>query len=83
MYGKGTYYFKHENLKYTGEFYDNLFHGWGSIKKNDGSQSLIYQGNFEYGKKHGEGKYKYGPNHFYKGNWAFDMKNGKGIYQFP
>jgi hypothetical protein len=34
MYGKGTYYFYEQNLKYTGEFYDNLFHGWGAIRKN-------------------------------------------------
>jgi len=44
------------------------------------ARSLINSGQWENGKKHGEGIYTYANKDIYSGWWAFGNRQGKGTY---
>ena len=41
-----------------------------------------YTGSWQYGKRHGEGKFKYTNRDIYTGSWRHGKKDGRGSYHF-
>lgn len=41
-----------------------------------------YEGGFEMGKKHGQGKYDYADRDYYDGEWKNDTADGQGTMMF-
>ncbi len=77
--GSGTYRYS-ATSKYTGQFQNALRHGKGKMIYPDGS---VYEGPFNYGKKHGvEGTVTYVNGDKYVGQWYNDFPNGTGKYFF-
>ncbi|CAD8060673.1 unnamed protein product [Paramecium primaurelia] len=60
--------------QYEGEFYNNLFDGYGVYKWSDGK---VYEGGWKEGKRHGYGKYQ-GINQQYEGEFQNDQYQGYG-----
>ncbi|CAD8166475.1 unnamed protein product [Paramecium octaurelia] len=61
--------------QYEGEFYNNLFEGYGVYKWSDGK---VYEGGWKEGKRHGYGKYQ-GLSQQYEGEFQNDLYQGQGI----
>ena len=72
-YGKLT---QEDDLYYEGEWKDGYFHGKGIRKYDDG----IYEGDFKYDKRDGQGKMTYNEKYkgVYEGGWKNGKKHGKG-----
>ena len=63
--------------KYEGMFEKNEFNGKGIYYYSNGD---VYEGNFEFGIKRGNGKFKRSiDNVIFEGNWNDDLPNGNGI----
>jgi hypothetical protein len=79
--GKITFSANHPFHKsYTGDFSENLFHGWGELVCSNNEE---YKGEFKKGKKHGNGQMMYnasGNAQFvsYRGQWENDEFSGIG-----
>lgn len=80
----GTIFFNSESnmIQYTGAWKANKFSGHG-IAKYKGSESYTtYEGDWENGLFHGQGKLIYPSGLIFKGEFAEGLKNGKGTYEF-
>jgi len=79
MQGKGTYYYydalnnKRETSKYTGEFKENLRHGFGIYTLPDGS---IYDGEWRENNPNGWGLFRWPDGSEYQGPWKDGKRNG-------
>ncbi|GAA6168839.1 MORN repeat-containing protein [Sessilibacter corallicola] len=58
----------------------NTPHGWGIYEWTSGSR---YEGEFENGKRDGQGSMDYADGSKYKGNWKSDKKDGIGTFWNP
>lgn len=77
-HGEGEDYDPYGNLKYKGEFANNLYNGFGNTYYHD-SRTVAFEGNFVDGKKEGEGKSYYSNAKLaYCGNYINDKINGFG-----
>jgi hypothetical protein len=82
--GRGSYYF-HNGDVYVGEFQNDVFHGFGSLKKapfrENGRQCAgrAYQGSFQAGLRHGRGRQSTGFNDTFEGDFEQDAYHGQGI----
>jgi hypothetical protein len=47
------------------------------------TREAVYEGSWQFGLRHGEGRFSYGRDEYYNGDWANDEKHGAGIYTFP
>ena len=73
--GKGTYFWKKENIKFVGNWRNNIRHGKGKIYEK---KSLIFSGIWKNNLRNGIGqKYKNG-SMVYDGVWKDDEKHGFG-----
>ena len=73
--GRGTYFWKNGNIKFTGNWKNNMRHGKGKIYENN---SLIFNGVWKNNLKNGIGqKYNKG-NLIFDGIWKDDNKHGYG-----
>lgn len=75
--GKGL--FQSENVKYTGEFLDNVEHGKGVKLWKDGT---MYEGDWQGGVPHGKGKLKTSRGEEYVGDFVNGKKEGSGKKTF-
>jgi len=76
--GKGILYYKNGNIKYEGDFKNNMPDGNGKYIWEDGS---YYIGPWVKGLKHGKGKLYYANNNIkYDGNYNLDLFDGYGKY---
>lgn len=66
------------NISYTGEWKDDLQHGYGIENSPDNSQ---YKGCFEYGFKSGIGEYTWNDKSKYIGEWKNNNMHGYGLYK--
>ena len=76
--GHGTLTDKNNGFKYTGHWYRNMRHGFGTETKDD----YLYRGEFVKGVKEGQGKWKMPDNAHYSGGFKNDKISGSGIYTF-
>ncbi|CAM6102654.1 unnamed protein product [Calypogeia fissa] len=76
--GKGVYSWA-GGAKYSGELFDGIPHGSGTMEKNGG---LKYEGCWEIGKRQGKGKMTFGNIAVYDGNWNNDLQDGEGNLVF-
>ena len=70
-----------ERYKYTGEFLDNLRHGYGCLQFLENGD--YYEGEFQRGEITGKGKYIWSNNTEYEGDFVSSIKHGKGKYKWP
>lgn len=70
-------------LRYTGNFLDGKFHGFGKLELI--TKGLTYKGNFRLGLRHGRGTQWDRENNVYIGMWRNDRRNGEGLqaYRVP
>lgn len=76
--GRATY---KDGREYVGEFKEQLFHGQGLLKKENGQ--VVFDGPFEKGKFHGEGRVtieKGGKVIKMTGQFSRNKLNGKGYH---
>jgi hypothetical protein len=76
--GKGVEITK--EYEYEGEFKNDIKHGNGLIKFNNGE---IYEGQFTEDKITGVGKYTWKNKHTYEGDFIDAKMHGKGTYKWP
>ena len=79
--GQGAYEWK-DGSKYEGEIKAGLRHGSGVFRSPDGT--LVYDGQWQEGKRHGVGKLTYDSEgkECYEGEWQLDLKVGKGTMRY-
>jgi hypothetical protein len=65
--------------RYEGSFANNQMHGSGTLKYANGN---IYVGNFEHGKRTGQGHLLYSKGDEYKGGWRDDAMEGLGKFTY-
>jgi len=73
--GYGIYNDKNSELKYTGYFFRNLYHGEGEIEYKSGD---TYYGEFFQGKRNGRGVANWKNGQFYEGSWFNNKQDGYG-----
>lgn len=73
--GYGTYINKIQNIRYFGEWEDDMYHGIGTLYVDNG----IYSGDFIYNKKCGFGEYFINGKCVFCGSWEDDVRRGKGV----
>jgi hypothetical protein len=76
-HGQGEYIYHEQKQSYTGEWENDMQHGFGKEILCDGS---VYEGNFVEGKKHGEGRYVWSDQSIYQGNWEDNEMSGYGQF---
>lgn len=81
MHGKGSYYEKSTDSKYTGNFVDDKKQGSGKLEFID--KNLSYNGGFLANKYHGHGKAKFEDGSEYNGLFKDGMFNGIGTMTSP
>ena len=74
-HGIGCYWHHGLNMKYEGNWENDLIHGKGVLKVKD---KWTYRGKFVKNKKHGLGELKFVSGTKYKGQFKDDQKHGKG-----
>ena len=76
-HGHGKYTYADGTSYYDGEWKENMMHGNGERKYNNGD---VYNGNFIMNKRSGFGTMRFAENHVeYRGDWQDDKMNGKGV----
>lgn len=70
-HGQGAYTFREPGLRYEGEFSQGRPHGYGTLMTLE-TREAIYEGSWQSGLKHGEGRFAYGREEYYNGEWAND-----------
>ena len=80
--GKGTYIRVTDKATYTGEWYNNVRHGYGveEIPSKDGTQR--YEGEWKEDKRCGFGKILYANGDRYEGEWLDNLKHGQGKFYY-
>lgn len=80
--GKGTYIRVTDKATYTGEWYNNVRHGYGveEIPSKDGTQR--YEGEWKEDKRCGFGKMLYDNGDRYEGEWLDNLRNGQGKFYY-
>ncbi len=64
--------------KYSGDWKEGLFHGFGELRFTDSSEMDHYKGNFALGLFHGEGFLKYRDGGYYEGEFIANNRHGEG-----
>ena len=72
----GKFLWKKGNF-YQGDFYNDVFHGYGIYKWGN---ERTYEGNWKNGKMDGKGKLVLIDGSYYDGEFVEGKKNGKGLY---
>ena len=62
---------------YKGQWKDDLYHGKGVERIN--KNTIVYDGDFVEGKKHGKGKLEFSDN-YYEGDFENGMFHGQGKF---
>jgi len=80
--GKGTYIRVTDKATYTGEWYNNVRHGYGveEIPSKEGTQR--YEGEWKEDKRCGFGKILYDNGDRYEGEWLDNLKHGQGKFYY-
>ena len=65
---------------YTGSWKDNLFHGHGKLAYPNQD---VYEGFFDSGKAHGQGKFIHANGTTYVGGWVENKQHGLGKETYP
>ena len=80
--GKGTYIRVTDKATYTGEWYNNVRHGYGveEIPSKEGTQR--YEGEWKEDKRCGFGKILYANGDRYEGEWLDNLKHGQGKFYY-
>ena len=80
--GKGTYIRVTDKATYSGEWYNNVRHGYGveEIPSKDGTQR--YEGEWKEDKRCGFGKILYDNGDRYEGEWLDNLKHGQGKFYY-
>ena len=80
--GKGTYIRVTDKATYSGEWYNNVRHGYGveEIPSKDGTQR--YEGEWKEDKRCGFGKILYANGDRYEGEWLDNLKHGQGKFYY-
>lgn len=76
--GGFAYYKKFKDGYYSGDWKKDAPHGKGILLGKD----VVYQGDWVYGKKEGEGYISYPDDDSYRGSFKNDVRHGKGIHRF-
>ena len=63
--------------KYDGDFYNDMLHGQGLLRYENGDQ---YEGTFFDGQRHGKGRMVWKEGHWYEGDWLRDRRHGEGKF---
>ena len=79
MHGKGIFYIS-ENLRYEGDFQNNIIKGKGIIYKSDETKSC--EGEFVNGLMHGDCILYHPDGSRYEGDFVNGLKEGKGVQYF-
>ncbi|OMJ69997.1 hypothetical protein SteCoe_32126 [Stentor coeruleus] len=66
--------------KYTGEFYNDDFNGYGEIIWNNGN---TFKGSWKDGLMHGKGTFTWKNGKTYTGRYKYGEKHGKGVMTWP
>lgn len=66
---------------YSGNWFKGKLHGSGSAKMI--AEEKQYEGEFQNGKQHGFGKFKWFDGEFYEGQWRNGLFHGEGYYGTP
>ena len=80
--GKGTYIRVTDKATYSGEWYNNVRHGYGveEIPSKDGTQR--YEGEWKEDKRCGFGKILYDNGDRYEGEWLDNLRHGQGKFYY-
>ena len=80
--GKGTYIRVTDKATYSGEWYNNVRHGYGveEIPSKDGTQR--YEGEWKEDKRCGFGKILYANGDRYEGEWLDNLRHGQGKFYY-
>ena len=80
--GKGTYIRVTDKATYTGEWYNNVRHGYGveEIPSKEGTQR--YEGEWKEDKRCGFGKILYANGDRYEGEWLDNLRHGQGKFYY-
>lgn len=66
--------------KYSGNFLNFNFHGYGELEYNESENNVkYYHGEYINGKKHGKGTEKFTNGEYYIGNFSNGLRHGNGI----
>ena len=66
------------NSTYVGQYYNNVPHGYGVMKWDDGKNR--YLGVWNNGSREGFGIYYWAPDQYYYGQWKNAKRDGYGVY---
>merc|ERR1712232_512902 len=66
---------------YTGQFLRGCKHGVGSLISKSGK--VVFEGELEHDKTHGEGEYHFPDGRKYTGQWQLGQMHGIGIMEWP
>merc|ERR1719171_50323 len=76
-------------IEYYGDFKRGMMHGYGRIEYPEGTGQVTYEGQWQFGQKHGRGQQIIPPSaqpHYgyenYDGEWEEDMRSGHGTMTF-
>jgi hypothetical protein len=78
-FGHGTLKAATTSRSYDGHWLDDLPHGKGLTFFENGD---VFEGNYNRGKREGEGSMKYNDGGYYTGSWANDNIHGRGSYRY-
>ena len=80
--GKGTYIRVTDKATYSGEWYNNVRHGYGveEIPSKEGTQR--YEGEWKEDKRCGFGKILYANGDRYEGEWLDNLRHGQGKFYY-
>jgi hypothetical protein len=63
---------------YQGDLVNGVRHGYGTLTDYDAG--FTYEGNFQHGVPHGEGRCQYSNGAVYEGTWTHGVRTGPGTY---
>jgi hypothetical protein len=78
-HGFGVYEHRGHNIKYEGNWENDVIHGKGRLEMKD---QWVYNGDFKSNMKHGHGELEFESGTRYKGEFYKDQKHGKGIMRW-
>ena len=85
-HGKGTLTWDGNNGKYVGDFKNGFWHGKGTYavyRADSHLPNLYYDGEWKYGKRHGNGTEEYSDGSKHVGIFINDVAEGDGTFIFP
>ena len=85
-HGKGTLTWDGNNGKYVGDFKNGFWHGKGTYavyRADSHLPYLYYDGEWKYGKRHGNGTEEYSDGSKHVGIFINDVPEGDGTFIFP